>query len=80
MNSVTWFANFLANRNKRIMVCFGLFSGEFERIANLKSELASELGYTGYEQKFKRGKLFQIVCEKVHLKLFEDCKNYKTVI
>ena len=46
--NVTWFANLLANCKwkKRIMVDFGLFSGKFEWIASLKSELASESCYT----------------------------------
>ena len=34
------------NWKKQIMVGFGLFLGKIERIANSRSELASELCYT----------------------------------
>ena len=40
------FANHLANRKRQIMVGFRVFLNHFERIANLKGELTSELCFT----------------------------------
>ena len=36
-------------KKKRTMIVFGLFLDKFERIANLRSTLASELCYTGHD-------------------------------